>query len=141
VIEHVFDPIGTLVHAHRKLRPGGKLVLVVPDKNRTFDRERPITTLGHLIEDYNSPDPSRDFTHYEEFYRLAFKTSEEDLNARASAAFAQRGDLHVHVWDYPSFSDFVNYVNDSLVSWSSIWSHPTLKDESRDIEFYFLLTK
>ena len=141
VIEHVFDPIGTMVNAHRKLRPGGRLILVVPDKERTFDKERPITTLAHLIEDHTTPSPSRDRTHYEEFYRLAFKTPETDLQSRVDTAFAQRGDLHVHVWDYPSFSTLVNYVNDELTLWSNVWSHPTLADKTNDIEFYFVLTK
>lgn len=141
VIEHVFDPIGTLVNAHRKLRPGGKLLLVVPDKGRTFDRERPTTTLAHLIEDHNEPSPSRDRTHYEEFYRLAFKTPEADLQTRVDTAFAQRGDLHVHVWDYLSFTALVSYVNSELVPWSNIWSQPALADKINDIEFYFVLTK
>jgi SAM-dependent methyltransferase len=141
VIEHVFDPIGTLVNAYRKLRPGGQLLLVVPDMERTFDRERPFTTLDHLILDHQTPDPVRDQGHYEEFYRYAFKTAESELHDKVTREFSRRGDLHVHVWNYETFSELVDYVDSNLANWSSIWSHPTLSDRKHDIEFYFRLTK
>lgn len=141
VIEHVYDPIGTLVNAHRKLRPGGSLLLVVPDMARTFDRERPLTTLEHLRLDYLSPDADRDRGHYEEFYRLAFKTPEEELHRKVTSEFARRGDLHVHVWNYETFGELVDFVDSTLCGWSRKWSHPTLPDEKNDIEFYYRLTK
>lgn len=141
VIEHVFDPIGTLVNAHRKLRPGGSLLLVVPDMGRTFDRERPLTTLEHLKLDHFSPDADRDRGHYEEFYRLAFKTPEDELPRKVAQEFARRGDLHVHVWNYETFGELVDFVDRTLCSWSQKWSHPTLPDQQNDIEFYYRLTK
>jgi len=39
VIEHLFDPIGTLKECHRLLKPGGKLVVVTPN----------IDSLGHKL--------------------------------------------------------------------------------------------
>lgn len=141
VIEHVFDPIGTLVNAHRKLRPGGSLLLVVPDMARTFDRERPLTSLEHLKLDHFSPDADRDRGHYEEFYRIAFKTPEDELPRKVAQEFARRGDLHVHVWNYETFGELVDFVDRTLCSWSYKWSHPTLPDQQNDIEFYYRLTK
>lgn len=141
VIEHVFDPIGTLVNAHRKLRPGGHLLLVVPDMARTFDRNRPLTTLEHLRLDHQSPDAERDRGHYDEFYRLAFTTPDAERPAKVAQEFARRGDLHVHVWNYESFGELVDYVDRDLVRWSAKWSHRTLGDLQHDIEFYYRLTK
>lgn len=141
VIEHVSNPIGTLVNAHRKLRSGGVLVLVVPDSSRTFDRDRPLTSLDHLKLDYLAPDPTRDRQHYEEFYRLAFKTPEAELHQKVENEYARRGDLHMHVWSYESFGEVVSYVDRNLCQWSEKWSHPTLPDVQHDIEFYFRLTK
>jgi hypothetical protein len=48
----------------------GFLYLAVPDKRFTFDHDRPITSLEHLIEnDENSPEVDRR-AHYEEWVRL-----------------------------------------------------------------------
>jgi SAM-dependent methyltransferase len=141
VIEHVFDPIGTLVNAHRALRPGGTLVLVIPDRDRTFDRMRPLTKLDHLLLDHEKPDQQRNYGHYEEFYQLAFQTSPELLRAKVDEEFGRRGDLHVHVWNHETFGKMVDHVHRNLAHWSSVWSHPTLNDVQNDIEFYFTLTK
>jgi len=141
VIEHVFDPIRTFVNAYRKLRRGGSLLLVVPDMTRTFDRERPLTTLDHLLLDHYSPNLARDRSHYEEFYQLAFKTPEAELLLKVDQEFGRRGDIHVHVWNYDTFCGLVRYVDKKFVSWSSIWSHPTLPNMQHDIEFYLLLRK
>jgi hypothetical protein len=140
VIEHVFDPIGALFNAYQKLKYGGKLVLVVPDKNKTFDKSRPVTEISHLITDHFSPNSDRDFAHYLEFYKLAFVTPDDMLSIRATSEFEKGGDLHVHVWDYASFGILVEWVNNNLVKWSSVWSHETLPGEENN-EFYFVLTK
>jgi SAM-dependent methyltransferase len=141
VIEHVFDPIGSFVNAYRVLKPGGTLLLVVPDKNRTFDRDRPVTALEHLILDNAESSAERDRGHYEEFYTLAFKTERDQLAARVYAEFRRRGDLHVHVWDYEAFGQLVNWVQKNRVKWNSIESYPARPDEASDIEFYFVLRK
>src|ERR1700694_4941005 len=63
VIEHTSNPIRALRAANERLRPGGKLVLVVPDKRLTFDRDRPVTTLATMIADYTRPSRDRDWEH------------------------------------------------------------------------------
>lgn len=141
VIEHTRNPIGSIAAAHRKLKPGGRLVLAVPDRNRTFDRARAPTTLEHLIEDHAKPDRRRDFAHYEEFYRLALPVPVDQITRTATEQFEKGYAIHYHVWDHASFSAMIDYIRDHVVAWSDVWSHPTLADVDHDIEFYFLLTK
>ena len=48
VIEHFPDPIRALAEWRRVARR--YIVLVVPHRDRTFDRERPLTPLAELVE-------------------------------------------------------------------------------------------
>lgn len=52
VVEHVPNPIQWLKDLFQILNPGGMLFLVVPDKRFTFDIQRPLTTVGQMVEAY-----------------------------------------------------------------------------------------
>lgn len=49
VLEHFPDPIKALKEWYRVIRNGGYIFMIVPHKERTFDRDRPRTTLAELI--------------------------------------------------------------------------------------------
>jgi Methyltransferase domain len=141
VIEHTRDPIGAIVQARRCLRPGGSLVLAVPARDRTFDREREITPLPHLIADFERPDRQRDYAHYEEFYARAFHTPEADYRATVDARFADEYAIHYHVWTHDSFVDMVDWIRRGPAPFTSVWTHPGGGDPALDIEFYAVLVK
>ena len=50
VIEHFPDPIKALREWYRLIRPGGYIFMIVPHKERTFDKDEPRTTLRELID-------------------------------------------------------------------------------------------
>lgn len=50
VIEHTTDLIGYLADCARFLKPGGRLVLAVPDKRFCFDLIQPLTFLGEVLQ-------------------------------------------------------------------------------------------
>lgn len=52
VVEHVPDLIGWLAELREALVPGGLLGLAAPDKRFTFDRGRPLTSMGDLVAAY-----------------------------------------------------------------------------------------
>jgi SAM-dependent methyltransferase len=54
VIEHVPDIIGWLTQVHSKLRPGGILFLVIPDKGYTFDIPRRESTFTEALVAHRS---------------------------------------------------------------------------------------
>lgn len=52
VIEHFPDPIKALKEWYRLIRPGGYIFMIVPHKERTFDKGRERTKLQELIDCY-----------------------------------------------------------------------------------------
>jgi hypothetical protein len=52
---------------------------LLPDKRRTFDHRRPVTTLAHLIADLNADMAEDDLTHLPEI--LALHDLERDPDA------------------------------------------------------------
>jgi hypothetical protein len=141
VIEHTRNPIGSIAAAWRKLKPGGRLVLVVPDKERTFDRQRPVTPLAHLVADHAAPDRARDYPHYEEFYRLSMPVPEHAHASTVKKKFDEAYAIHYHVWTHASFAAMLDHVQRHVCPWTHVWTHPAVADEARCIEFYALLVK
>lgn len=67
VIEHIPDPISFLVGCEELLKPTGVLSLVVPDKRYCFDRLRPLSSTGELLDAFlqrrSRPTPGVIFDH------------------------------------------------------------------------------
>lgn len=101
-LEHTEDPIGALRAQLRVVRPGGVVLLALPDRRRTFDRHRAGTPLSHLLADHEQgPERSR-AEHYHEWARLVDlplgNVSAEDVDAHAAALQARRYSIHFHCW-------------------------------------------
>lgn len=50
VLEHFYNPIKALNHWYSKIKPGGFIFMIIPHKDRTFDKDRPRTSLQELIQ-------------------------------------------------------------------------------------------
>lgn len=103
-LEHVANPLAALKEWFRITRPGGWLVLALPDPRRTFDHRRPVTTFEHLLEDYERGTGEDDLTHLDEI--LALHDLHRDLAAGSPEQFRTRSlqneknrCLHHHVFD------------------------------------------
>lgn len=57
VFEHLRNPLFSLATWMTCLRPGGVVVMAIPEMTRTFDKGREETPFAHLEEDYETPDP------------------------------------------------------------------------------------
>lgn len=51
VLEHSENLLGTLAVHLDRIRPDGHLFYILPDRDRTQDRQRAVTTFAHLISD------------------------------------------------------------------------------------------
>jgi len=56
-LEHVANPLGALSEWIRVLEDGGILLLILPDKNATFDHQRPVTKFSHPLDDFERRTP------------------------------------------------------------------------------------
>lgn len=108
MLEHVEDPVEALVNQSRVIRPGGVLYLSLPDPRGSFDRDRELTTVEHLLRDHREgPEVSRR-QHYEECARLIEGRSEQDAPSRASEMEAEDLRVHFHVWQPSSFVELLS---------------------------------
>lgn len=103
-IEHLANPLQGVAEWIRVLKQDGLLVLVVPHKDGTFDHRRPVTSLEHLIQDFDSQTDEGDLTHLEEILKL--HDLSKDPGARDFQFFQERSNLnmenrclHHHVFD------------------------------------------
>lgn len=102
VLEHVTSPIRALSEWHRILKPGGLLLMALPDKRFTFDRRRQRTTLDHLVEDFRSDAPPHDLNRV---HLLEWAEHVEGLTPGTGAfdtwvasQLANGYSVHNHVW-------------------------------------------
>jgi SAM-dependent methyltransferase len=108
-IEHAEDPIATLQTHVRVLRPGGIIYMAVPDKRRSFDVGRPVTTLEHLVTDHvEGPQTSR-AAHYEEWARLVDRVPEDRVADHAADLATRRFSIHFHVWTPAAYVEMISY--------------------------------
>lgn len=103
-LEHVANPLRAMAEWNRVLKPGGCMILVLPNKRANFDHRRPFTTFEHLLEDFACGTAEDDLTHLDEI--LALHDLSRDPGAGDHEAFRRRSicnhanrALHHHVFN------------------------------------------
>lgn len=120
-LEHIANPLKALSEWLRVLKDDGFILLVVPHKDGTFDRRRPVTSLNHLIEDFENNTGENDLTHLPEI--LALHDLRLDPPARDFDYFKERSlnnfenrCLHHHVFDPELVIDICKYFDLQVIA-------------------------
>lgn len=119
-LEHIANPLKALTEWKRILCADGVLILVLPNKHSNFDRNRPVTSFQHLLDDYQTDISEHDLTHLDEILKLHDLSLDppagdlETFRARSLKNFENRT-LHHHVFDLALMTEMMNFLNMEVV--------------------------
>lgn len=114
-LEHIANPIKAVLEWKRILKKEGLLVIAVPDRAFTFDHNRKVTDMLHLISDFEKDITEEDLNHVEEILQLHDLSMDEpagsfeNFKKRCYKNFENRC-LHHHVFDETLLIEIANYV-------------------------------
>ncbi len=114
-LEHFFDPIKTIEEWFRVVRKNGYVVMIIPHKERTFDKLRPVTSVHELIarnknilteEKYfyrTDVEESDNLILPYDFLRIIENDEEKVENYKPIRQDIDIAHLHLSVWDTETF--------------------------------------
>lgn len=121
-LEHIANPLKAIKEWVRVLKPGGYILLILPDKNYTFDRKRPYTTFEHIKLDLENNIGEDDLTHLPEILKLHDLTLDpgagkdpEMFRKRSLDNFINRA-LHQHVFSQELLKKSIEHFNMKTVT-------------------------
>lgn len=113
-LEHTQNPIKSIEIHLSKLKLAGILFYAVPNKKKTFDLNRPLTSFDHILQDYkDGPELSYD-RHLQEWVELVDKLEPSLQKQKIEHIKKINYSIHFHVWDEDTFYDFLEKTNKLL---------------------------
>ena len=143
VFEHLADPIGLLDDVHRALRSGGSVLILLPDRRRTFDVVRPGTAIEHLVADHHAAPTTVDDAHVEAYLREMGTWDEKASTEQKAAHIAHDRDrsFHVHCWTEDEFPTVLGHALDRLNHRWELLDASFVQDYPNSDEFGYVMRK
>lgn len=112
-LEHCFCPITALLNQMRVIKPGGVGIFILPNHNNPIDKNRQITTIGHLVDHYvKAPECPDRYDHFIEYLSIVDGLKDLELSKRAHECIDNHSDIHFHVFDQTLIVDMIQWSND-----------------------------
>lgn len=109
IVEHLANPLKLLAESYRVLRTGGLLVLLAPNRHRTFDEGRTPTPLAHVVDEYKRDVSTVDDDHLREFLTHTGELK-RGRGQRRQLRHHRRRSVHAHCWNEPEFFEILDYL-------------------------------
>ena len=131
VLEHLPFPLRALKSWYEALRGGGTLLLKVPDKRFTFDRNRRRTSLQHLIEEFENPGQIDIRAHFADWVENVNgrRPGSEEYETELRGLMEQNYSIHYHAWIDRDVGDIIEYTR-------SVWHLDWKRIVFWDAHFY-----
>jgi SAM-dependent methyltransferase len=140
LLEHLEDPIAGLLEFARVLKRGGVLYLALPDQRRTFDCNRELTTVEHLVRDHEQGPQRSRRAHYVDYARNVDHVPPGDVGSDVERRMAVGYSIHFHCWQPDTFLDFLIAVREKYgIDFEVVAFAPP--EEEDDLEFIVVLVK
>jgi ubiquinone/menaquinone biosynthesis C-methylase UbiE len=102
-----------LQEIRRMIKPGGIVIVTVPNKLGTFDYMRPYTTFAHILKDFICDTKEDDKTHFQEAIDLLHDHCTPDYSSREELRLLIENNidtrqLHQHVFSEETLSRVVS---------------------------------
>jgi len=119
-LEHIANPLKAIKEWLRVLKSKGLLLIVVPNKEYTFDHKRPMTSFEHLLNDFHNNIGEDDLTHLEEILkmhdlRLDPKAGDKESFKNRSLKNYENRCLHHHIFGTNLLVEIFNYFNIQVI--------------------------
>ena len=115
-LEHIANPIKAIKEWERIVKPGGHLLILVPNNKFGLDINRNITKFNHILNDFHDNIGEDDLTHLDEV--LEKHNLKVDIEAVDFEYFKNRSidnfnhrTIHHHVFDINSIKELFSYLN------------------------------
>ncbi len=114
-LEHCQNPIKAIENMLRVLKPDGILYLAVPDKRYTFDCDRPLTSIEHILKDYKEGPNWSKRLHFDEWVCYVDKiTDEDEIQARVNYLMDMDYSIHYHALTQIEMLDLITTLKKNL---------------------------
>ncbi len=123
LLEHLPFPLAALRNWYEALAPGGALLLRVPDKRYTFDRQRARTPLAHLVEEYEHPERFDRRAHYADWVQNVEDGNPETEASEREVRRLMEMDysIHFHVWIDEDLREIIDYTRQAWrLDWEAV---------------------
>jgi SAM-dependent methyltransferase len=112
VLEHLPFPLAALRQWYQVLRPGGVLLLKIPDKRYTFDLRRQRTPLQHLIAEDRAPGTFDKRAHFEDWVENVSGRPRTTSEFAVDVKNLLEADcsIHYHVWIDQDIRELVEFT-------------------------------